>query len=328
MPLHVFPTPAGNGALTAVTLSDYFNTLTFFPVTGFFNAVADPSISGFINQPVVQPINALVTFRPRLANGQMIFISQYLVTAPYNAEQIIYLLGNPIGGTFTLEFLSDITGPLDWDSDPSLVQTALEALPSIGAGNVIVIVNPLTPQSYVVKFTSDLASVPIPAMVGDPDLLQTVQGVGFCAIEVAVTAVGSGQVIENTALAMPPLIGRIWNGVLSTIDRTDTPGFQLVANTSALNLDANNGASSSDGAGGLIYDVSFSAITFNDANQFLAPYAFVAPTDATPICISDPDLEVVPYQAPSSAPWTPKSTSPAPLALVGGDWRERHRRAS
>ena len=37
-------------------------SVTFFDVTGFFQAIADPSVSGVLNQPIVQPINALVTF--------------------------------------------------------------------------------------------------------------------------------------------------------------------------------------------------------------------------------------------------------------------------
>ena len=42
------------------------------------------------------------------------------------------------GGTFTLTFGPDTTAPIAFDADPAAVQAALEALPGIGAGNVIV----------------------------------------------------------------------------------------------------------------------------------------------------------------------------------------------
>ncbi len=45
----------------------------------------------------------------------------------------------PSAGTFTLTFLGDTTGPLNWDTSPLAVQNALGALPSIGAGNVAVV---------------------------------------------------------------------------------------------------------------------------------------------------------------------------------------------
>lgn len=318
---------SGQGAMSAsVTYTPV--SLIFFPVSGFYNAVADPSISGVINSPVIQPISALVTFTPRLNIGQLIYIENYLVTAPYSTLQVVNIIGNPISGTFTLQFGADITPALAWDIAPSDLQTALQALGTIGAGNVTVVAG-VAPDSYNLQFGGALSFQSIPAVVGDADLLSNTQGQGFCEITVDVTAIGSPEVIENAAVALPPLTARIWNGVLSTIDRVDTPGFQLVTNSDFLNLDANGGQASSDGEGGLIYDVTFSLVTFNEANQVLAPFAFYAPTDGSPICITDPNLEVLPYQLPSKEQWTPATPSPAPLSLVGGgDWRTRarHRR--
>jgi hypothetical protein len=299
-------------------------SLVFFPVTGYYNAVADPSISGVIDSPVIQPISALVTFTPRLPQGQLLYISDYLVTPEFNAEQTVNLIGNPTGGTWTLQYGADITDPpLAWDIAPADLQTALEALGSIGSGNVTVVADP-SPQAYDLEFTGTLGNQAMAAVVGDASLLTNAEGEGFCEVTTTVTAMGSDQVTGDAAIALPALTARIWNGVLSTIDRVDTPGFQLLSNSSFLNLDANNGQDSSDGLGDLIYDVSFTLVSFNNAEQVLAPFAFQASTDTTPVCLTDPNLEVLPWQPPIQAQWTPATPSPAPLSLVsGGNWRTR-----
>jgi hypothetical protein len=43
------------------------------------------------------------------------------------------------GGTYTLEFKGSTTQPIAWDATPSDVKKALEALPNVGAGGVIVL---------------------------------------------------------------------------------------------------------------------------------------------------------------------------------------------
>jgi hypothetical protein len=166
----------------------------FFPVTGNFNAIADPPLSGTVNQSAAQPVNALVTFTPRVARGQQFFIG-------------------------------------------------------------------------------------------------------------------------DTAITLVPLTARIYNGVLSTLDTADTPGsaqqrFQLVANTAALNL-----------GGDLIYDVTYTDIMFSGSLQYLAPFAFKAPTDSTPVCLTDQDLVKLPYQPPSTRSWVPAPAPGTPIQLR--NWRQR-----
>lgn len=295
------------------------NSLTFFEVTGHFFAVADPSISGTQNTPVVQPINALVSFVPRLPKGQQVYVPEYLITNAYNSEQTINLLNNPTGGTFTIAYGGYTTTALPYDVTPAALQAALQALPSIGAGNVLVVNDP-APQAYDVQFTSGLAGQALQPLVGDPSLLSNAQGPGYCEITVTVTEQGSPLITANTAISVPMLTARIYNGVLSTIDYADTPGFQLVANTAILGL-----------TGALIYDVSFSNVTFNGNNQVLAPFAFTAPTDATPVDLSDPALTRLAWQYPSQTMWQPGASlmSPAPLRSVGGtSWRSRSIRSA
>jgi hypothetical protein len=292
-------------------------SLTFFPVTGNYNAVADPSISGVLNTPVVQPVSALVTFTPRLLKGQLMYVEDYLVTEAYSAEQTVNVLGEPVSGTWTLQYLTDITTPLPFDATPAAVQAALRALPSIGGANVNVVAD-IEPEAYQVQFTGALANQQIPVLVGNADLLVNAQGAGFCEVTVAPTALGSAQIVADTAIALPPLTARIWNGVLSTIDRTDTPGFQLAANIPQLNLGAD-----------LIYDVTFDDVTFNGENQMFAPFGFTAPTDATGVCITDPMLQMLPWEKPNQTVWTPPGSTPMNVASLTqartarNDWRAR-----
>jgi hypothetical protein len=309
---------SGHGSLcdTYVTPTQ----LVFFPVTGNYVAVADPSLSGNINSPVVQPISALVTFTPRLDQGEQLYVSNYLITPAYNAEQTIFLIGEPTGGTFTLSLDGvQSTSALAWDATPSQVQTALRLLTAINGANVNVVAG-LSPQSYDVEFIGSLGLQQVAVLEANADLLTNPEGEGFCEITVAPTALGSIQVAGNAAVSIPPLTARIWNGVLSTIDFGDTPGFQLTANIPQLNI-----GGGSDGNGNLIYDVTFSLITFNGANQFLAPFAFIAPIDGAPVCLTDPGLERLPYQLPSDVTWTPGSPATGQLLnlVVGSTWRER-----
>lgn len=273
------------------------NSLTFFDVTGHYSAVADPSISGVLNSPVVQPVSGLCTFTPRVPKGQLFYVSDYLITEAYNALQQVNLLGVPTGGTWTLSYGGYITPPLAWDITPEEVQAALEALASIGAGNVTVVAD-VEPQAFDVEFTGTLGLQEMQPLVGDADLLTNDEGAGFCEITVTMTALGSPQITADTAISLPPLTARIWNGVLSTIDRVDTPGFQLTANSAVLNLDDD-----------LIYDVTFSSVTFNGASQYLAPFAFVAPVGDTAMCITDPGMNFLPYDTPNQTIWTPPGQS-------------------
>ena len=102
-------------------------SLQFFEVTGHFYAVADPSISGTINAPVIQPVNALCSFTPRLPAGYQAFVSDYLITAAYNAQQIISMIGNPIMGTWQLNFEGQLTSVMPFDISPAALQNAMFA---------------------------------------------------------------------------------------------------------------------------------------------------------------------------------------------------------
>jgi hypothetical protein len=113
--------------------------------------------------------------------------------------------------------------------------------------------------------------------------------IGFTA-QIANLDLGNGNT-GSASLAIAPVTGRVHDGQLSTIDATDTPGIQLLANSApvAAALAAANIPS-------LIYDVSFTDVVYAEENQVITNFAFEASPDATPICITDPTLTRYAYQ--------------------------------
>jgi hypothetical protein len=78
-------------------------------------------------------------------------------------------LDGATGGTFTLEFDGDETGNLAFNITASALQTALEALDSIGPGSVLVTV--VSPGIYDVEFIGYLAQQNVGSLVIDDALL-------------------------------------------------------------------------------------------------------------------------------------------------------------
>jgi hypothetical protein len=78
-------------------------------------------------------------------------------------------------GSFGLAFDGQVTAPLVATATPAAVQAALQALTSIGAGNVLVTG---TPGNYVVKFQGTLANVNVPqlSLVGAGNVVLNVNG--------------------------------------------------------------------------------------------------------------------------------------------------------
>jgi hypothetical protein len=114
---------------------------------------------------------------------------------------------------------------------------------------------------------------------------------------------GSGNT-GSTSISLPPITGRVLSTTamndasvwqLATINTADSPGIQLLANSTPISTYLS--AQGIQG-GALIYDVSFTRVTFAGDNQTIQNFAFTAPTSNTTICITDPTLTRLPYQAP------------------------------
>jgi len=59
-------------------------------------------------------------------------------TVPVNEVQTVTVGGSPTGGTFTLTFAGQTTATITYNAAASAVQTALQALSTIGSGNITV----------------------------------------------------------------------------------------------------------------------------------------------------------------------------------------------
>jgi hypothetical protein len=123
--------------------------------------------------------------------------------------QTLTVYGSPTGGTFKLTYEGESTPALAFNAAPAAVQTALEALSTIGAGNVTVTGTAGT--SYVVTFAGTLAATQVSLIEADGDSLTG--GVGYGAnaglpgqndafIDVAVTTEGATATYLELATAL------------------------------------------------------------------------------------------------------------------------------
>jgi hypothetical protein len=79
-----------------------------------------------------------------------------VVQAEFDEIQSIAFTGSPTGGTVVFRFGGQNTSPLNWNCTASQMQTALQALSSIGAGNVLVSGGPGPGTAFTVDFTGAL----------------------------------------------------------------------------------------------------------------------------------------------------------------------------
>jgi hypothetical protein len=93
--------------------------------------------------------------------------------------------GSPTGGTFTLTFGGETTGNIAYDAAAATVEAELEALSSIGAGNIRVTGSAGGP--YTLEFIGELANTNVGAVTADGSSLT---GDGDEDVTIAVTNEG------------------------------------------------------------------------------------------------------------------------------------------
>ncbi len=76
--------------------------------------------------------------------------------------------GLPSGGTFTLNFEGETTGPIPYDATADQVGDALMSLANIGQGNIIATGGPVNTGVVSVTFTNALATTAVDQITGDP----------------------------------------------------------------------------------------------------------------------------------------------------------------
>lgn len=109
-------------------------------------------------------------------------------TGGTNEVQTVTITGTPAGGTFTLTFRAATTTGIAYNATADAVETALEALSTIGDGDVRVTGGPGPGTPYVVTFVNDLGHQNVPAMTASGASLT---GGTTPAVAVAQTTPGS-----------------------------------------------------------------------------------------------------------------------------------------
>lgn len=129
--------------------------------------IPDPEIGGnrYIAGAYLGPIGYSGTF-DFYARMEMLAMLSYgclgnkssTNVAGQSEVQTITITGTPTGGTFTLTYRGQTTSAIAYNATNSTVDAALEALSTIGAGNVTVTGGPGPGTPYVVTFASALAA--------------------------------------------------------------------------------------------------------------------------------------------------------------------------
>jgi uncharacterized phiE125 gp8 family phage protein len=115
--------------------------------------------------------------------------------------------GDQDGGTFTLTFEGEETAALDWDATAAEVQTALEALSNVGAGNILCTGGPLPAAPILVEFAGDLGESDRDALTAD---ITNLTG-GTPAITVTTPSPGVLSVVpESVKRAVLLLVGHLY----------------------------------------------------------------------------------------------------------------------
>ena len=184
--------------------------------------------------------------RPQIDCVIITFVAGYGLTSPYVGNstvddvvnyyggppsQTIMTYGQPTGGTFTLTFFGSTTASLAYSATAAQVQTALQALGSIGAGNVICAGGPLPTIPVFVTWASALSQgiyyqPPItitPSLTGDAAATMTVSQPPAVPHSV-LTAIKQivADSYENREASMDARPGLV---VTSTAERTLMPEF-------------------------------------------------------------------------------------------------------
>ena len=104
-----------------------------------------------------------------LTGGSVSVTTSQTAIATINEKQEVTINGNPLGGTFTLTFDGQTTGNVAYDASASTLDTALEALSNIAAGDVAV--TGAAGGPWTVEFIQNFAGTNVPSMTGSGALL-------------------------------------------------------------------------------------------------------------------------------------------------------------
>jgi hypothetical protein len=126
---------------------------------------------------------------------------------PGGVDGVQEVVAEPAAGSFKLSFEEHETVAIPFGAAPSVVQAALEALPSIGAGNVTVAGEPGHPGVYMVTFVGALGDMRIAELgASGASVSEKTEGEssGTLAIDVFNVGAGSSEGTITVTDTLPP----------------------------------------------------------------------------------------------------------------------------
>ncbi len=152
--------------------------------------------------------------------------------------QTVTITGTPTGGTFTLTLAGQTTAAIAFNATAAAVQTALNALPNVNAGDVVVTGGPGPGTPYVVTFSGQYAGEDMPQMTASGASLT---GGSSPAVGVATTTPGGGNnaggVIDGFLFNSTPMreggpdVGAPlhWRGAIKVVNLPTNSGLDAAA---------------------------------------------------------------------------------------------------
>lgn len=134
---------------------------------------------------------------------------------PTNEVQTLTVTGTPTGGTFRLAFNSVATANIAFNASAAAVQSALELISTIGAGNVAATGGPLPTTAVVITFQNNLAAQNVPLITATGVTLTGGTTPGVTIVE---TTPGTG-IFDPVGSWFD--LGATKNGVVPTMNNTE-----------------------------------------------------------------------------------------------------------
>lgn len=131
--------------------------------------------------------------------GQRLVDPFTMTTIAVNEVQSLTITGTPTGGTFTLTWNGQTTAPIAFNAAAAAVQTALTALPNIGAGNITVTGSALPTGPQTITFTGLLG--------GNTQALITATSTGLTGGSTPTATVTETTPGSNGQLPIQPMFG-------------------------------------------------------------------------------------------------------------------------
>ncbi|WP_417392041.1 hypothetical protein [Gimesia sp.] len=141
-------------------------------VANFVSLWNDSTIPEFQEIEAAAVANGTFTLTMETSSAGKPFIVSIIIGNGTNEKQTVTIGNGPTGGTFTLAYEEEVTTGIAPDASAATVQAALEALPAIGAGNVLV--TGVDGGPWTIEFIGDLAGDNASLLEADASDLLTV----------------------------------------------------------------------------------------------------------------------------------------------------------